>query len=115
VAARVCAPDELEDVNAATDEERHERFLVYWTLKEAYLKARGLGISVALADVAFSLAGGQPVFTPRGTLASEDARWTFRIAQPSNTHLMAVAVDTRNGIEPNIRFQRFANNRFPLA
>lgn len=121
VAARVCSPDELADINAlgvagtpraATDEERQERFLVYWTLKEAYLKARGLGISVHLADVAFSLASGQPVFTPRGSLADVDARWTFRLAQPSPRHLLAVAVDTRAG-EPNIRFQRFANNRFP--
>lgn len=115
VATRVCAPDELEDVNAATDAERQERFLVYWTLKEAYLKARGLGISVALSDVAFSLAGGSPQFVPRGTLAGVDTCWTFRLAQPNDTHLIAVAVDTRDGSEPNIRFQRFANNRFPLA
>ena len=114
VARRVCSPDELEDVNAATPEERQERFLVYWTLKEAYLKARGLGISVHLADVAFSLASGQPVFTPRGSLADVDTRWTFRLAQPSGRHLVAVAVDTRSDPAPNIRFQRFANNRFPL-
>lgn len=115
VAARVCSPDELADINAATDAERQERFLVYWTLKEAYLKARGLGISVHMADVAFSLAAGQPQFTPRGSLADADTRWTFRLAQPGAQHLMAVAVDTRSGSEPNIRFQRFANNRFPLA
>jgi len=114
VAARVCAPDELADINAATDAERQERFLVYWTLKEAYLKARGLGISVHMADVAFSLASGQPQFTPRGSLAGADTRWVFRLAQPGAQHLMAVAVDIRNGTEPNIRFQRFANNRFPL-
>lgn len=112
--ARVCAPDELADIEAAADALRQERFLVYWTLKEAYLKARGLGISVHLADVAFSLAAGQPTFAPRGSLADADTRWTFRLAQPSPTHLVAVAADVRNGVEPNIRFQRFANNRFPV-
>jgi 4'-phosphopantetheinyl transferase len=115
VAARVCAPDELDDVNAAPDGQRQERFLVYWTLKEAYLKARGLGISLHLGDVAFSLADGQPKFAPRGSLADADTRWTFRLAQPNDQHLIAVAVDTRDGTEPNIRFQRFANNRFPRA
>lgn len=115
VAARVCSPDELADIHAANDAERQERFLVYWTLKEAYLKARGLGISVHLADVAFSLATGQPQFAPRGSLADADTRWTFQLAQPGPQHLMAVAVDTRGGSQPNIRFQRFANNRFPLA
>jgi len=113
--ARVCAPTELEDVNAASEAERQERFLVYWTLKEAYLKARGLGISVSMADVTFSLSAGTPVFTPRGSMADVDTRWTFRLAQPSPTHLVAVAVDTRSDPEPTIRFQRFANNRFPLA
>ena len=115
LAVRVCAPQELAHVNAAPEAERQERFLVYWTLKEAYLKARGLGISVHLADVAFSLTDGQPRFTPCGSLADADTRWTFRLAQPSGKHLVAVAADTQSGIEPNIRFQRFANNRFPLA
>jgi 4'-phosphopantetheinyl transferase len=115
VAARICAPEELEDVEAAAETERQERFLVYWTLKEAYLKARGLGISVHLADVAFSLASGQPRFVPRGSLADADTRWTFRLAQPNDQHLVAVAVDTRDGTEPNVRFQRFANNRFPIV
>ena len=115
LAARVCAPDELDDINAAPEAERLERFLVYWTLKEAYLKARGLGISVTMADVGFSLESGQPILTPRGGLADVDRRWTFRLAQPSPTHLVAVAADTRDGVVPNIRFQRFANNRFPRA
>lgn len=115
VAARVCSPEELDDVNAALADDRQERFLVYWTLKEAYLKARGLGISVHMADVAFSLAGEQPVFTPRGSLADVDTRWTFRLVQPSDTHVVAVAVDTRSGIAPDIRFQRFTSDRFPAA
>ena len=115
LAARVCSPEELEDVNAAPPAQRLERMLVYWTLKEAYLKARGLGISVSMADAAFSLESGQPLFMPRGSLAEVDRRWTFRLAQPSATHLIAVAVDTRSGVEPNIRFQRFANNRFPRS
>ena len=51
---RYFAPSEVAgiDVGAAGWE---RRFLSYWTLKEAYLKARGLGISVHLADVAFAL------------------------------------------------------------
>ena len=47
---------EAEDVAAQGDGWR-DRFLTYWTLKEAYLKARGLGISVQLADISFALNG----------------------------------------------------------
>jgi 4'-phosphopantetheinyl transferase len=115
VAQRACAPDELADIDAAPEPDRQERFLVYWTLKEAYLKARGLGISVHLADVAFDLSSGEPAFTPGGSLADADRRWLFRLAQPAPTHILAVAVDTRHPDPPNVRFQRFADNRFPPA
>jgi 4'-phosphopantetheinyl transferase len=115
VAQRACSPDELEDIASAPDDGRKERFLTYWTLKEAYLKARGLGISVHLADVAFTVHTGEPVFVPRGSLADVDTRWLFRLAQPGPRHLVAVATDTRLATAPNIRFQRFAAHRFPPA
>lgn len=115
VATRVCSPEELEDVDSAPDAGRKERFLVYWTLKEAYLKARGLGISVHLGDVAFTVNTGEPIFTPRGSLADADTRWLFRLAQPGPRHLIAVATDTRDATTPTIRFQRFASSRFPVA
>jgi 4'-phosphopantetheinyl transferase len=119
VAKRVCSEDELADIEAAPDEGRKERFLVYWTLKEAYLKARGLGISVHLGDVAFTVNEGEPKFVPAGSLAGADTRWHFRLAQPGPRHLMAVAVsvqdDASDAGKPNIRFQRFAAARFPPA
>jgi 4'-phosphopantetheinyl transferase len=119
VAKRVCSEDELADIDAAPESGRKERFLVYWTLKEAYLKARGLGISVHLADVAFTVNGGEPKFVPAGSLADADTRWIFRLAQPGPRHLISVAVDTSQDAAgttaPNIRFQRFAASRFPTA
>ena len=36
------------DVAAQSDDTWHDRFLTYWTLKEAYLKARGLGVGKRL-------------------------------------------------------------------
>jgi 4'-phosphopantetheinyl transferase len=119
VAKRVCSEDELADIEAAPEAGRKERFLVYWTLKEAYLKARGLGISVHLADVAFTVNGGDPKFVPGRSLADADTRWMFRLAQPGPRHLISVAVDTSgdaaDAAGPNIRFQRFGANRFPAA
>ncbi len=115
VATRVCSADELADIDAAPAEGRKERFLIYWTLKEAYLKARGLGISVHMGDVAFTVKSGEPRFVPAGSLAGADTRWLFRLSQPGPRHLIAVAVDTRDATTPNIRFQRFATARFAPA
>ena len=79
------------------------RFLVYWTLKEAYLKARGLGIGVPLEDISFDLAvPDTPRITFRNTLAGEDDRWAFTLWQPSATHLVAVAASTADGLRPTV-------------
>jgi 4'-phosphopantetheinyl transferase len=115
VANRVCSEDELAAIHAAPEKDQQERFLTFWTLKEAYLKARGLGISVHLADVAFSIEGHEPKFAPKGSLSGADTRWMFRLAQPDPKHLVAVAADTRDGQTPAIRFQRFGAARFPVT
>ena len=68
VVARYFAPTEIAEINVeATGWER--RFLAYWTLKEAYLKARGIGISVQLADIAFALDQPEPRIAFAGSMA----------------------------------------------
>lgn len=91
VVPRYCAPDEVRDIQAHGPHGWHDRFLLYWTLKEAYLKARGLGISVALADISFAVDGGAPRVDFLGSLAGTDNRWTFQIVRPTTEHVLAVA------------------------
>src|SRR5215475_5606508 len=57
--ARVLAPVEYAALLALDEEDRRDRFLEIWTLKEAYLKARGLGLSCPLCDIAFSGFGNE--------------------------------------------------------
>ena len=65
--------------------QRQARFYTLWSLKEAYVKARGLGLALPLADFSFSLSG-QDVTEERastslsfsGSLANESAEsWRF--------------------------------------
>ena len=93
IVARYCSPDEAEDVSAQGDD-WPDRFLTYWTLKEAYLKACGLGISVHLRDLWFSLESGQPRIGFSGALASTDGRWRFQVLRPTSRHLVAVAASS---------------------
>lgn len=49
VAERCFCRQEYEDImSAATEEERDERFLRYWTMKEAYIKRVGKGLQIPL-------------------------------------------------------------------
>jgi 4'-phosphopantetheinyl transferase len=91
---RFCAPTEAADVEAAGDEGWHDRFLRYWTLKEAYLKARGLGIAVHLADLCFTMTTDDIRLDLHGSLAHDDPRWQFYLADLDDSHYVAAAVST---------------------
>jgi 4'-phosphopantetheinyl transferase len=58
---------------------QRERFFALWTLKEAWLKARGLGLHIPLDDFSFSFAGKLPQigFGPQLDERPED--WQFRL------------------------------------
>ena len=88
---RYCSPAEIADIERYDDDERLRRFLTYWTLKEAYLKARGLGIAVQLADVEFSIAGERPSIRFLNSLAGNDPGWTFALFQPTPRFLLSAA------------------------
>ena len=55
VADRFFAPREVADLQSLPDEEQQRVFFDYWTLKEAYIKARGFGLALPLGDFAFTL------------------------------------------------------------
>jgi 4'-phosphopantetheinyl transferase len=53
IADRFFAADEALDLRAQPPHLRQRRFMEYWTLKEAYTKARGEGLSVPLHQFGF--------------------------------------------------------------
>jgi 4'-phosphopantetheinyl transferase len=55
---RFFAPAEADWLAALPPEEQHAAFFELWTLKEAFIKAVGVGMAMPLADFAFSLGGG---------------------------------------------------------
>ncbi len=113
VVHRYCSADELDDIVRQPDDGWHERFLTYWTLKEAYLKALGLGISVHLADVAFDLTDARVCFVPGPSLAGSDTRWMFELARPTSRHLLAVAASCGDGATPRLVVQPFPAGWMP--
>ncbi|HYH94577.1 4'-phosphopantetheinyl transferase family protein [Hyalangium sp.] len=93
LADRFFAPSEVTALRALEVERQQERFFEYWTLKEAYIKARGMGLSLPLEQFAFGLEPGQPPrisFDPR--LRDDPEAWQFFQHRPSLRHQAALAV-----------------------
>lgn len=94
LADRVLAPPEAGALATAADDERRRRaFFECWTLKEAYLKARGTGLSRPLAGIAFSLGtDGTPSVAFGPGIADDPAAWHFFLLRPTRRHVAAVAL-----------------------
>ena len=93
VARRFFARTEVAALERVPDAGREETFFAFWPLKEAYLKARGLGLSVPLGAFAFDLAAEPPRVSFEPPLDDRPERWQFARRAPGPLHRLAVAVE----------------------
>jgi 4'-phosphopantetheinyl transferase len=77
VARYFCAEEALA-LAAIPTHLRAERFYRYWTLKEAYIKARGMGMSIPLDQFSFDFGvGGHIAMHMQPALGDRATRWRF--------------------------------------
>lgn len=91
LAAEVCSTDEHSALEALPATERADRALTLWTLKEAYSKARGLGLSLPMPSFSFLFGGAEGL---RLTPPADDNRpegWRFCLLDHAG-HRIALAV-----------------------
>jgi len=94
IADRYFAASEVRDLRACSTARRRERFFEYWTLKESYIKARGLGLRIPLRQFAFHLDEAAPIRISFGPEIADDARdWQFALSRPGPAHVLAVGVE----------------------
>jgi 4'-phosphopantetheinyl transferase len=102
LAPAVFAPMELADVRRSPSGDRRERFFSYWTLKEAYIKGRGMGLSLPLDAFWFDLNGLSPRLNVTSRCPDRPERWRFHRYAPTPEHRMAIAVAAPRGTKPSI-------------
>ena len=94
VADRFFSPREAAELALLPPERQAHRFFDYWTLKESYIKARGMGLSIPLDSFSFE-------FPSEETLrlivdASQDdpaERWRFWQLELAGNYLLAVCAE----------------------
>jgi 4'-phosphopantetheinyl transferase len=98
LADRHFAPSEASALRALPAQARATRLLELWTLKESFIKARGLGLALPLDAFAFDLARPGEIALAMQPVLADDARawqfWQFRVGE---RHLGAVCMRRREG------------------
>jgi 4'-phosphopantetheinyl transferase len=93
---RYFAPEEAEALRALPPGERRRRFFELWTLKESYLKARGVGLRLPLRGFAFGFtAPGTLELTFTGLFADDPAQWAFAQFALGERYVLAVCAQRR--------------------
>jgi 4'-phosphopantetheinyl transferase len=93
VADTFFAPAEVAALRSLPADRQPERFFEYWTLKESYIKARGLGLTIPLDQFFFEIDSSRPPrvhIDPRQK--DNPADWHFTHLSPTPEHLAALCV-----------------------
>ena len=93
IAHRYFSSREVNDLNSLPANQRHEHFFYYWTLKEAYIKARGRGMSLPLRQFSFYFPEPRDIkitFDPR--LNEKPEHWRFWLLKPTMNHVAAIGL-----------------------
>ncbi|MBV8806534.1 MAG: 4'-phosphopantetheinyl transferase superfamily protein [Sinobacteraceae bacterium] len=101
IANHYFSPLELHALHALPPERQRHRFFELWTLKESYIKARGMGLSIPLDQFSFCLEAPpiSVILDPRlGDIATD---WQFQLYRLSDRHLVAVCI--RRAQPPDFR------------
>ena len=104
LAPNVFAPKEIEDFVSCPATARRDRFFSYWTLKESYIKGRGMGLSIPLDSFWFDLSGLAPVLYVTERCGDEQGPWRFHQSAPTAQHRLAIAAAGPAGAGLSIRF-----------
>ena len=94
IAKRFFTPGEFEAIVALPEQERDQAFFRCWTRKEAYVKARGGGLSIPLNEFQVEVEPASTATLLRSTSAPEEvARWQLYDLQPAPDFIGAVCVE----------------------
>jgi 4'-phosphopantetheinyl transferase len=112
IADRFFSTSEAVALRALPESAQPSRFFDYWTLKESYIKACGMGLAIPLGAFSFDLSGESPRISIDDSLGDDPATWRFWLSSPTPRHRLAIAVRA-SGTEITLRASFVDANRLP--
>ena len=103
VAMRMFSDAEYTELKTLSNRDQLEYFFTRWTLREAYVKALGLGLSFLTRDLTFTIHGEESIEVSTHTgLEPEKQNWQFGLFRPTDEHITAVAIRNDNQLNKTI-------------
>ncbi len=100
---RVLADDERAGLADLPEAARRDRFIRLWTLKEAYLKARGVGLRLPMGGISLDLDRETPALRLEPRMGDRAADWQLWSSRPTVSHRLAVALRRGRGPALEVR------------
>lgn len=95
IAAQFFHPDEYQQIRNANQHEQERLFYRLWTLKEAFFKALGTGITAGLEKINIDLSCEPPKFSVAADLALPVDAWTIFDTTLNDDTFLALAHQSR--------------------
>lgn len=86
------APREQRDIATLSGGARHWRLLDSWTLKESYIKARGIGLSLPLTDCLFDVGDDGALRVEQSDGEAARAPWDFWLLRTAGPPRASISV-----------------------
>ena len=97
LAHRYFADEEIRTLLALPDSAQQSRFYELWSLKEAYIKARGLGLAIPLRSFAYTLSPNKVNLNEMTRDSAAQWRWQMWQLHTGLPYVLALAVQLRAG------------------
>jgi len=108
VAERMFSALELKQLMRYEGRAFLEYFYECWTLRESYVKARGIGISFPTRQLTFNREGSQISISFDAQINdSAGGHWHFQLIRPNSTHLIAITLRHSGKLNKRIRIRPF--------
>ncbi len=92
VAHQIFSPTERKDLSVLSGKDWTARFFDYWTLKEAYAKAQGLGLMLPLCDIGFELEPDNRIRANYVSPVDDPLAWILWRDHLKSQHAISLAV-----------------------
>lgn len=115
IAERMFAESELETMRGLAGDLMRNKFFDYWTLREAYVKALGTGLSGSSKQFYFDVTEQSDVEkmaeicfveTDKGKDKKPAGFWQFSLLRPSGEHVCAVAIQRDSAVTKTLVCRR---------